>query len=191
MLDPLRVSFIFLVFVLCTVFVSADWTVSSDGTNIFLFENQNLSFIHPYLFSNVSSVFFNESKLNETIISLGVIIDTDTNLSGGGVVGGSLTVTGELIVSAVSTTKNIFPVTNGLYNLGNISNRWDNLYVNNAFVVNLNASNITSGSVRANSLDASSINSSSVASDELVTTNMSLAGFQIKKSGDSMVVVLS
>jgi len=86
-----------------------------------------------------------------------------------------LTLTGTLILNSLLNSQNITPLTDNLYNLGNSTHRFKNLYA-----VNIEATNIYSDYLNSSIIDAKNISSDS----------LNVSGYKIKDEGGNLVVVL-
>lgn len=112
---------------------------------------------------------------------------TDTNLSGGGVVGGTLTITGELIVQALTTSEDVIPDTNNIRSLGNSSKWYANMYVHN-----IRATNVTTTNLDSTNINSSDITSKDIRSQTMnLSSNMTLGGYDIKTQDGNLIMVLT
>jgi len=95
-----------------------------------------------YLYNDTDTIYFNETKLNETIGNFittsyvntsGDIMTGDLNMSGN-----KLTDVGELIMFGVLNSQDIIPSINDTYSLGNTSN-----YYSDVYSIKLHSENVT------------------------------------------------
>lgn len=115
----------------------------------------------------------NEGWINESGDTMSGTLNMSGNL---------LTDVGELIVEGLTTAQNIVPDTDNLYNLGNNTRWWKEVYIktihsNNVLTDFLNATNINSTDVNSETVD--------------VEQNITIGGHTVKKEGNNLVVVLN
>ena len=106
-----------------------------------------------------------------------------------------LTVEGVLIVNELSQG-DLIPASDNLYNVGNSSNKWKNIYAYNIYATNMNVTNVVASSIESDSINSNSVNSSVVSSVNLksdnanFSNNISIGSFAVKNEGGNMVVML-
>ena len=153
------------------------WNLSGDGTTAFLINALNI---------NISGIYYgNGSGLTDVSVSVADIWVNESGDSMSGTLnmsGNTLTDVGELVMTGLTLARDVVPVTTGLYSLGNSSNVWGSLYVNNIFATNISTSFLNSDVV-----NSSTINTGNIAVD----SNITLGGFRIEKDGNDLVVVLT
>ena len=111
--------------------------------------------------------------------------------------GNSLTNVGELIISGLTTSQNITPVTHNLYSLGNATHWWANAYITNLYATTIDATDLTSTNIDSTNLDSTNIdsvnlNGTNIESEVLdVENNISLGSFVVKDDGADMIIILT
>ena len=125
------------------------------------------------------------------------------NLSGGtmsGTInldGNSLTNVGELIMSGLTSSYDIIPVTHDLYSLGNSTHWWTKAYITDLYATTIDATDLTSTNIDSTNLDSvnidsTNINGTNIESEVLdVENNISLGNFVMKDDGADMVIILT
>ena len=130
------------------------------------------------------------------------------NLSGGTMSGtinmddNSLTNVGELIMSGLITSENIYPDTDSLYSIGNSthyfgSGYFDNLYARGIDTDSINATDLISTNIDSTNLDSVNIDSTNINGTNMeskvleVENNMTLGSFVVKDDGADMVIILT
>jgi len=111
--------------------------------------------------------------------------------------GNSLTNVGELIISGLTTSQNITPVTHNLYSLGNATHWWAKAYITNLYATTIDATDLTSTNIDSTNLDSTNIDSTNLNSTNIdsevleVKNNMTLGSFVVKDDGADMVIILT
>jgi len=125
------------------------------------------------------------------------------NLSGGTMAGtidmdgNSLTNVGELIMSGLTSSYDIIPVTHDLYSLGNSTHWWTKAYITDLYATTIDATDLTSTNIDSTNLDSvnidsTNINGTNIESEVLdVENNISLGNFVMKDDGADMVIILT
>ncbi len=125
------------------------------------------------------------------------------NLSGGTMAGtinldgNSLTNVGELIMSGLTNSYDIIPVTHDLYSLGNSTHWWTKAYITDLYATTIDATDLTSTNIDSTNLDSvnidsTNINGTNIESEVLdVENNISLGSFIMKDDGADMVIILT
>jgi len=158
---------------------NSEWISQSvSGVSKWIINSSN------YLYSNVDTLYFNETELNSTITNLagggsyvpysGATSDVDLNNH-------KLSNVGELIVEGLITSQGLIPSTDDIYSLGNSSNWFSNIY----------AKVIHSENVSTDFLNASDIDSDNIDSENISTTNFTIGGYKLNKEGEDLVITLT
>ena len=120
------------------------------------------------------------------------------NLSGGtmsGTIdmdGNTLTNIGELIITGLTTSQNIYPDTTGIYSIGNSTHWFDSIYTNNLYADGINASSVNTTDLMSTNIDSANLNSTNIESEVLeVENNVTLGSFVMKDDGTDMVIILT
>ena len=125
------------------------------------------------------------------------------NLSGGtmsGTInmdGNSLTNVGELIMSGLTNSYDIIPVTHDLYSLGNSTHWWTKAYITDLYATTIDATDLISTNIDSTNLDSvnidsNNINGTNIESEVLeVENNISLGSFIMKDDGADMIIILT
>lgn len=101
--------------------------------------------------------------------------------------GYSLTNVGELIVAGLTTSQDIIPTTDNLYDLGNTTNWWSVAYIKSVYSNNIYTTNLNASSINTTNLKSSNVNSTVVD----VQNNLSVAGYEIREEGGNLLIVLT
>jgi len=101
--------------------------------------------------------------------------------------GNRLTEVGELIMKGLTTSQNIIPVTTDLYSLGNRTNWFDELYVRTIHADDIHAENINVDFTNSTVLNSTDINTDIMDVEE----NLTVAGYEIRKEGDDLAIILN
>ena len=138
-----------------------------------------------------------------TFITLAAGTGTYLNITGGtmsGTInldGNSLTNVGELIMSGLTSSYDIIPVTHDLYSLGNSTHWWTKAYITDLYATTIDATDLTSTNIDSTNLDSvnidsTNINGTNIESEVLdVENNISLGNFVMKDDGADMVIILT
>ena len=125
------------------------------------------------------------------------------NLTGGTMSGtinmddNSLTNVGELIMSGLITSQNIYPDTTGIYSVGNTTNWFSAGYFNNLYAKGINTTSLNTTDLRSTNLDSVNIDSTNIngtnMESEVITVknNITLGSFVVKDDGADMVIILT
>ena len=111
--------------------------------------------------------------------------------------GNSLTNVGELIMSGLTNSMDIIPVTHDLYSLGNSTHWWTSAYITDLYsstidTTDLTSTNIDSTNLDSVNIDSSNINGTNIESEVLeVENNLTLGSFVMKDDGTDMVIILT
>ncbi len=101
--------------------------------------------------------------------------------------GNSLTDIGELIIGGLTTSQDIVPITTDLYSLGNSTNWFDELYVRTIYTDTIHANTINVDFTNSTIVNSSEINSETIDIEE----NLTIGGFEIRKDGDDLAIILN
>ena len=124
-------------------------------------------------------------------------------LSGGTMAGtidmddNTLTNVGELIMSGLTNSMDIIPVTHDLYSLGNSTHWWASAYITDLYASTIDTTDLTSTNIDSTNLDSvnidsSNINGTNIESEVLeVESNITLGSFVVKDDGADMVIILT
>lgn len=118
-----------------------------------------------------------------------------------------LTNIGELIMSGVITSQDIIPITTNLYDLGNSTNWFKELFVKVIHSENITADNIISDYLNSTDIDSENINtdylnstdieSKDIDTDDLdsknvnVSDNLTISGYELREKEDNFVITLT
>ena len=129
-----------------------------------------------YLYNSSTIIYFNYTYARENLnlSSFGISWDGDSDLGGY-----RLTNVGDILLDGVIYSKDIFPLTDNLYSLGNSTNWFEDLFVENIYSDSINATTINT-----TNLTSQNINSEDIDSDRINTTNATIGGFDVYKDGD-------
>lgn len=111
--------------------------------------------------------------------------------------GNSLTSVGELIITGLTKSWNIIPVTHDLYSLGNSTHWWASAYITNLYASSIDTTDLTSTNIDSTNLDSVNIDSSNINGTNMesevleVKNNMTLGSFVMKDDGADMVIILT
>ena len=111
--------------------------------------------------------------------------------------GNSLTSVGKLIMSGLTNSRDIIPVTHNLYSLGNSTNWWaeahiTDLYASSIDTTDLTSTNIDSTNLDSTNIDSTNLNATNIESEVLeVENNITLGSFVMKDDGADMVIILT
>ena len=101
--------------------------------------------------------------------------------------GNSLTSVGQLIMSGLTTSQNIYPSTTELYSLGNSTHWFSKAYIKDIYASTIDTTDLTSTNI-----DSSNINGTNMESEVItVKNNMTLGNFVVKDDGADMVIILT
>lgn len=154
-----------------------------------------------YLYNNSGNLDLNETYLNATIDARNA--GNYLSLTGGTMAGtinmdgNSLTSVGELIMTGLTTTQNIYPDTDGIYSIGNSthyfgSGYFDNLYARGIDTTDLTSTNIDSTNLDSTNIDSVNLNGTNIESEVLeVENNITLGNFVMKDDGADMIIILT
>ena len=120
------------------------------------------------------------------------------NLSGGtmqgniNMSGNSLTDVGELIMSGLITSQNIYPATDEIYSIGNSTHYFGSGYFYNIYARGINTSSINTTDLKSSNIDSANLNSTNITSEVLeVENNLTLGSYIMKDDGTDMVIILT
>ena len=111
--------------------------------------------------------------------------------------GNSLTSVGELIMSGLTNSMNIIPVTHDLYSLGNTTHWFSKAYITDIYASTIDTTDLTSTNIQSTNLDSANIDSTNINGTNMesevleVKNNMTLGSFIVKDDGADMVIVLT
>lgn len=111
--------------------------------------------------------------------------------------GNSLTNVGELIISGLTTSQNIYPSTDDLYSLGNTTHWFSKAYIKDIYASTIDATDLTSTNIDSTNLDSVNIDSTNINGTNMksevldVKNNMTLGSFVVKDDGADMVIILT
>ena len=101
--------------------------------------------------------------------------------------GNSLTSVGQLIMSGLTTSQNIYPSTTELYSIGNTTHWFSKAYIKNIYASTIDTTDLTSTNI-----DSSNINGTNMESEVItVKNNITLGSFVVKDDGVDMVIILT
>ena len=125
------------------------------------------------------------------------------NLSGGTMAGtidmdgNSLTNVGELIMSGLTNSYDIIPVTHDLYSLGNSTHWWTKAYITDLYATTIDATDLISTNIDSTNLDSVNIDSNNINGTNIeskvleVENNLTLGSFIMKDDGADMIIILT
>jgi len=106
--------------------------------------------------------------------------------------GNSLTSVGQLIMTGLTTSQNIYPSTTELYSLGNSTHWFSKAYIKNIYASTIDTTDLTSTNIDSVNIDSTNINGTNMESEVLeVKNNMTLGSFVVKDDGADMVIILT
>lgn len=111
--------------------------------------------------------------------------------------GNSLTSVGELIMTGLTKSQSIIPVTHNLYTLGNTTHWFSKAYITDLYASTIDTTDLTSTNIDSTNLDSTNIdsvnlNGTNIESKVLeVENNMTLGNFIMKDDGTDMVIILT
>ena len=111
--------------------------------------------------------------------------------------GNSLTSVGKLIMSGLTNSYDIIPVTHNLYSLGNSTHWWAKAYITDLYASSIDTTDLTSTNIDSTNLDSvnidsNNINGTNIESEVLdVENNISLGSFVMKDDGADMIIILT
>jgi len=111
--------------------------------------------------------------------------------------GNSLTNIGELIMSGLITSQNIYPDTTELYSLGNLTHWFSKAYIKDIYASTIDTTDLTSTNIESTNLDSANIDSNNINGTNIdsevleVKNNMTLGNFVVKDDGADMVIILT
>ena len=110
-------------------------------------------------------------------------IDMDNN---------TLTNVGELIMSGLTTSMDIIPVTHNLYSLGNSTHWFSKAYIKDIYASTIDTTDLTSTNIDSVNIDSNNINGTNMESEVItVKNNMTLGSFVVKDDGADMIIILT
>ena len=125
------------------------------------------------------------------------------NLSGGtmsgdiNMGGNALTSVGELIMSGLTTSQDIYPDTTELYSIGNTTHWFSKAYIKNIYASTIDTTDLTSTNIDSTNLDSVNIDSTNINGTNIeskvleVENNLTLGSYIIKDDGLDMVIILT
>ena len=111
--------------------------------------------------------------------------------------GNALTSVGQLIMSGLTTSQNIYPSTTELYSLGNTTHWFSKAYIKDIYASTIDATDLTSTNIDSTNLDSTNIDSNSINGTNIesevleVENNLTLGSYIIKDDGLDMVIILT
>jgi len=106
--------------------------------------------------------------------------------------GNALTSVGQLIMTGLTTSQNIYPSTTELYSLGNSTHWFSKAYIKDIYASTIDTTDLSSTNLNSVNIDSNNINGTNMKSEVLdVKNNMTLGSFVVKDDGADMVIILT